>query len=148
MSEQKIDKNRRQEIVLAILYLFSQHRRKKENSQYDRDKEVSHSELIDCLREVQKEFPLGYEFPEKLPYVCHELSEDLDDLWLHQGYIKRWTYKQRGAPLFPTNFVALKSLGRGHAKNIPLSFKLIEVLNKAIELAIEKYQKTWGPYAR
>lgn len=137
--KQKIKKEQRQDIILAALYLFSQH---------GRDEEVSRSELVDCLREVQKEFPLSYEFPEKLPYVCYELDDDLNDLWLHKGYIRKWKYSQREVPLFPTNFIALKPLGKGRVKKIPLSFELIEVLNKAIELAIEKYKKTWGSHAR
>jgi hypothetical protein len=140
VSEQRMGKSRRQEIVLAALYLFSQH---------DREKEVSWHEIAECIKELQKEFPLGYEFAEKF-LSCYELSKDLDDLWLRKGYIKKWKYGQRGVPLFPTNFVALEPLGRGHAKRImeALPPEMIEVLNKAIELAIEEYKKAWGPYAR
>ena len=134
----KIEKSRRQEILLAAIYLFSQHGRKER---------VSWFEVAECIKEFQKEFPLGYEFAEKF-LSCYELSEDLDDLWLYRGYIKRWEHRRRNTHFFPTNFVALKPLGRGHAKKIPLSLEIIEGLNKAIKIAIENYKKTLGSSAR
>lgn len=133
MTQQKISEDQRQEIVLVAIYLFSQLGRKEE---------VSRSELVDCLREVQKEFPLGYEFPRKLLYVCFDLDNDLDDLWLHQGYIRRYRYGHRDIPLLPKHFVALWPLGRRHAKKVlqTLDPEIIEALNKAVRTMVEKYK--------
>ncbi len=148
MNEQKTNKNCRQKIVLAALYLFSQNKNKKADSPHGRDKEVSWPEIAECVKEFQKKFPLGYEFSDEL-LVCQDLIEDLKDLWLDKNYIRMWTNEPRGVPLFPTNFVALKPEGANYIKReVLLSFEMIEALNKAIELAIERYKKTWGPYSR
>jgi hypothetical protein len=141
VSEQKIDKEKRKEIVLAALYLFAEQ---------GREKEVSRSELVDCIKEFQKEFPLGYESGEKVPYYSQELFDDLSNLWLQEGCIKQYKYGRRDVSLFPKNFVALKPLGRGRAKKIieALSPEIIEGLNRAIAIAIKNYQERWGASAR
>lgn len=140
MNEQKMTEKQRKEMLLVAIYFFSQ---------FGRRDEVSHSELVDCITEFQKKFPLGYEFGEKLSYVSFELSEDLNDLCL-QGYIKHYKYGRRDIPLFPKNFIALWSLGRGYAKKIvkTMSPEIIEALHKAVETAIEKYKKRWGTSVR
>ncbi len=124
MKKQKIAEEQRQEIVLVAVYLFSQLGRKEE---------VSRSELVDCLKEIQKEFSLGYEFPQKFPHVSIKLDSDLDDLWFKKGYLRHY---RSGTP-FPKNSVALWPLGRGHAKKVveTLDPKMIEALHKAIEKA-------------
>ena len=130
-----IKKNQRPEILLAAIYLFSEH---------GRDKEVSRSELVECIAEFQKEFPLGYEFLETYLY-SFELFTDLDNLFI-EGYIHQYKYGR----LLPKNFIALKTLGRGRAKKIieALSPEIIEGLNKAIETAIKNYRERWGSHAR
>jgi len=92
MSKQKVTTEQRKEILLVAIYLFFQ---------FGRKEEVSRSELIDCLTEFQKKFPLGYEFEKKVPYVSSELSKDLDDLYLHKGYIKCYRYGPRDTLFFP-----------------------------------------------
>jgi len=141
MAKEKIKEEQRQNIVLAALYLFSQH---------GREKEVSRSELVDCLKEFQKEFPLGYEFGEKIPYYSQELFDDLDDLWFQKGYIKQYKYGLRYTPLFPKNFIALEPLGRGHAKKIieTLPPEIIEGLKRVIAIAIKNYKERRGSSAR
>ena len=135
MSKQKMDKEQRQEILLTAIYLFYQ---------YSRKEEVSRSELVDCLTEFQKGFPtLGYEFPEKNPYLCHQLSEDLNDLWFNKGYLRHYQY---GLPL-PKNFVALWPLGKGHGKKIieTLSSEISENLNRSVKNVIKKQKKDKTP---
>ena len=114
-------------MLLVVVYLFSQ---------YTRKEEVSRAELVDCLRKVQKEFPLGYEFPEKLPYVPIELDSDLDDFCFQKGYLRHYRY---GSPL-AKNFVALWPLGRGCAKKIiaTLSLEITEILNRLVKAVIKK----------
>ena len=128
MEKQKLAEEQRQEIVLVAIYLLSQ---------YGKKEEVSHSALVDCLTEIQKEITLGYEFAKKLPYYSYELSEDLNDLWLHKRYIRRYKYR---SPLLPKNFVGLWPLGRGHAKKVveTLDPEMFEVLNKAVRTIIKK----------
>ena len=141
MNKQKIEKGQRQDILLAALYLFAEH---------SRDEEISRSELVDCLKEFQKEFPLGYEFGEKIPYYSQELFDDLDDLWFQKGYIKQYKYGSRDIPLFPKNFIALKPLGKGHAKKVveTLPPEIIEGLKEAVAIAIKSYKERWGSSAR
>jgi hypothetical protein len=143
MNEQSVQEKQRRDLLLATIYLFSQH---------GRDKEVSRSEVVDCMIVVQNEIPLGYEFHDRFAY-CFDFSEDLQSLQYDEWYIDRYTYGRRtlGSRRFwPKNFISLRPLGRGHAKKIieDLDPKTIEVLNRAIEVAIDNYRKRWGVDAR
>ena len=126
----------RTEILLAALYLFSQHGKE----------EVSLSEFQECVSKFQKEFPLGYEFFET--FLCSlDLLADLENL-VEQGYARRYTYSHDS--LLPKNFIRLMPLGRWYVKRIisGLSPDMIEALNKAVVNAISNYKKRWGSWAR
>lgn len=131
MTERQMTERQRKDILLVAIYFFFQHGRKEE---------VSQAELVDCITEFQKEFPLGYEFSKKLPYFCYQLSTDLNDLWLQEGFF-RCHYPRYGKYLMSRNFVALWPLGKAQAKRVveTLEPATIEALRKAVRVAVEKY---------
>ena len=130
MEIQKMAEEQRQEIILAIVYLFFR---------YGKKEEVKRAELVDCLVAFQKEFPqLGYDFSEKSPYYCYQLTKDLNDLWFKKGYLR---YYRSGTPL-RKNYVALWPLGKGRAKKMveTMDPEMIESLNRAARAMLNKYQ--------
>ena len=124
----KVDKSRRKEILLATLYLFSEH---------GKEEKIHRYKFVECISEVQKDLlPLGYEFSEKFLYSI-DLFADLDAL-RYEGYIRQ--YKSRQSDILPKNFVVLKPLGRVKAKKIieNLSPEILEGLNRAITITLNR----------
>ena len=73
-----MEKEQRQSILLAVLYLLGE---------YGREKEVSRGEFVECIFKLQKTISLGYKFEESVPYYSHLLSSDLKDLYFNRGCI-------------------------------------------------------------
>ncbi len=146
MDRQKVtdEQEQKQDMLLVAIYLLFQ---------YHEKEEVSCSELALCLIELQKQFPLGYEFGENFPYYSYQLCEDLDDLWIEKRYLHRYSRGRREIVLIPRNCIALWPLGREQAKKATKTLsvespEMIKALGKAIELAAEKYQNTLGSSVR
>ena len=130
------DSLNRQNIILGVLHTF--HEMGKE--------EISLSEFLECVRSIQEEIPLGYNFLECLLYSS-ELMEELRDLEF-QGYARRYIYRHNA--FLPKSYIRLTPYGELHAQKImeKIPPKFIPIINRCVRQAMKNYQKTWNIFAR
>ena len=135
----EMGQSQRQEIILVAIYLLSQ------ISQKGKEKELSRSELVNCLKKVGKASFLGYGFPEKPPYISYEFDSDLIQL-VFNGFIKNRKYGRCDDYLFPVNFMTLESRGKEWGEKIitTLDPEMIEALNKAVRTMGVQNQISYG----
>lgn len=126
----------RRNIILAVLHTF--HKMGRE--------EISLSEFLECIKNIQEEIPLKYEFFERLLYSS-DLMEELRDLEF-QGFAHRYIYRHDA--FIPKSYIYLTTYGKFHAQKITekIPKKLIPIINRCVSQAIKSYQDTWNLYAR
>jgi hypothetical protein len=126
----------RQNVVLMVLYSFYTKGRE----------EVSLPEFLECIKSVQKEIPLKYEFFERFLY-SPDLLEDLRDLE-YRGFAHRFTYRHDS--FIPKSYIILTGVGRAHAEKIAQKFpcEYIPILEDSVKAAIQSSQEMWRMYAR
>lgn len=134
--ERKEIVSERQNVILMTLYSF-----------YEKGKEeVSLAEFLECIKRIQENIPLKYEFSERFLYSS-DLMEDLRDLE-YRGFAHRFTYRHDA--FLPKSYVTLTGFGRSHAKKIAqkLPNQYTPFLQKCTSAIIENHQKKWRAYAR
>lgn len=126
----------RQNIILMALYSF-----------YERGKEeVSLAEFLECIKKIQENIPLKYEFSERFLY-SPDLMKDLRDLE-YRGFARRFTYRHDA--FLPKSYITLTGFGKSHAKKIAQIFpsKYAPFLEKCTNEIIEAHRKKWRVFAR
>ena len=126
----------RQNVILIVLYFF--YRKGRE--------EVSLPEFLECIKKVQEEIPLEYEFSKRFLYSL-ELLEDLRDLE-YQGFAHRFAYKHDA--FLPKRYITLTESGKSHVRKtvekFPHSLNLL--LDKSVETTFRSYQEKIKLFAR
>ena len=126
----------RQNTILMALYSF-----------YERGKdEVSLAEFLECIKRIQENIPLKYEFSERFLYSS-DLMEDLRDLE-YRGFAHRFTYRHDA--FLPKSYITLTGFGRSRAKKIAQNFpdQHASFLEKCTNEIIEAHREKWRVHAR
>jgi len=126
----------RQSVILLVLYSFSRRGRE----------EVSLPEFLECIKSLQEEIPLKYEFSERFLYSS-DLLEDLRDLE-YRGFAHRFIFRHDS--FLPKSYITLTGFGRSHAEKVAqkLPDEYIPILENTINGTIKTYQERWRMYAR
>lgn len=108
--------------------------------------EVSLPEFLECMKTVQDEIPMQYDFSERYLYSL-ELFEDLRNLEF-QGFAHRFAYKHNG--FLPKRHITLTGLGKSRVKNISHDFpqSTKEIFDRSVETTIQSFKNRIKLFAR
>ena len=125
-----------QNVLLVVLYSFYM----------KGEKEVSLSGFLDCVKRIQKQVPLNYEFSRRFLYSL-ELLEDLRDLE-YQGFVHRLAYRHDA--FLPKRFIKLTESGKAHSHRLPqeLPSELIPIIESSVDDTIQSSREKWRLFER
>jgi hypothetical protein len=129
-------RKRRHKILFALLYNFEQEGRR----------EISLSEVLEAIHELQNRTGVGYPFAPRVFY-SGKLLRDLDN-FASRGYLDCYRYMHDA--FVPKTFIKLSLLGRAEGKSSYdqlLDPDKLEV-KKYARLAIERYNQRWKIFSR
>lgn len=129
-------RKRRHKILFALLYNFEQEGRL----------EISLSEVLEAIHELQDGIAVGYPFATRVLY-SGKLVRDLDN-FASRGYLDSYRYTHDA--FVPKTFMKLTRLGRAEGKasyDQLLDPDKVEV-RKYARLAIERYNERWKIFSR
>lgn len=132
--------NRRRQLLLALLALFEEH------EQEEQRREISLSEVLESVQEIQRGVNLGYTFAKDVFYSRNLLQ---DIAWLsRRGYLDEYRYIHDS--FLPKGFVRLTRVGQGEgrAKIATLPGNLREDFYRAIGIAKDRFSQRWKLFGR
>lgn len=110
------------------------------------EKEVSLSEILECINMIRDKIPIGYEFEKELFYSS-KLAEDLRKL-SYLGYVHKFTYRYDA--FLPKTYYFLTYLGKRRNKatieKMPANY--LKLLRESVKVAIDNHKKRWRFWGR
>lgn len=131
---------RRLEVLLAILTRFE------EQGRGEMGGEISLSEVLEGIQEIQKSVDIGYYFSKDIVY-SRNLLRDITQL-RRRGYLDEYRYMHDS--FLPKSFIRLKGLGKAEGRNVlaTLAADLREHLNRGITVARDQASQRWRIFSR
>lgn len=131
---------RRQALLLAILTKFE------EQGRAQARREISLSEILEGIQEIQKTVYLGYSFAKDIFY-SRNLLQDIARL-SRRGYLDEYRYVHDS--FLPKDFVRLTWFGQAEGRDAVATLKadLGEQLNRGIKIARDQFNHRWRLFSR